>query len=468
LNSQDGIDAAVAGDLVLVAPGTYVENIDFSGKAITLRSDVDGNPITEDISPETTTISGDPEISWAAVLFISDETEDAGLNGFTITNGDTIGDGGGIYCSHNWWPTITNCTISNNNAVDYGGGIYCSFNSTPMVANCILWGDSAREGPEIWIGTLSDSSTLTISYSDVEGGEEAVYKEPGCTLNWLEGNLDTDPLFVIGELGDFYLSQIAAGQAEDSPCIDAGFGPAEEIGGSTRTDHVGDIGTVDMGYHYHPLECTDSDEDCFAIEGGDCGSVDCDDSDPAVNPGTEESDEAGNCADGKDNDCDGLTDLYDPDCGECDVDGDGYEAEMCGGDDCDDIDPVVYPGAEEICASGIDDDCAGFVDSDDQDCITDFVLELDAYYEATTLHLGFTIGTPGSATWSNYLVLTYSGLIFTPLWTVPLPEIDPPFYLPISFSLPSVGWIGILSSLLPTGEQPIVELVWIDTGDDPF
>jgi MYXO-CTERM domain-containing protein len=37
-----------------------------------------------------------------------------------------------------------------------------------------------------------------------------------------------------------------------------------------------------------------------------------------------------------------------------DVDGDGFST-----DDCDDGDPAVYPGATEICANGIDDDCYG-------------------------------------------------------------------------------------------------------------
>jgi len=55
--------------------------------------------------------------------------------------------------------------------------------------------------------------------------------------------------------------------------------------------------------------CTDDDGDGYAIEGGICGPVDCDDSDSLVNPGAVEI-----CDDGIDNDCDGLPDAADPDC----------------------------------------------------------------------------------------------------------------------------------------------------------
>ena len=55
---QDAIDAAKNGDTILVAPEIYRENIDFLGKAITLRSDADGDPQTHDILPEKTIIDG--------------------------------------------------------------------------------------------------------------------------------------------------------------------------------------------------------------------------------------------------------------------------------------------------------------------------------------------------------------------------------------------------------------------------
>ena len=81
------------------------------------------------------------------------------------------------------------------------------------------------------------------------------------------------------------------------------------------------------------------------LPGGWSGSGgDCDDTDPAYNPGASETD----CADPNDYNCDGST-------GYMDADSDGYAA--C--TECDDTDPDVNPGALEIAGDGADSDCDG-------------------------------------------------------------------------------------------------------------
>jgi len=82
-------------------------------------------------------------------------------------------------------------------------------------------------------------------------------------------------------------------------------------------------------------------------DGTAVGGDDCDDEDAAVHPGAEEA------PNHLDDNCDGVVDEgteYGDD------DGDGY-AEVDG--DCDDADPTVSPGASEIEYDGIDQDCDG-------------------------------------------------------------------------------------------------------------
>jgi len=98
----------------------------------------------------------------------------------------------------------------------------------------------------------------------------------------------------------------------------------------------------------------DADGDGFIAD--TCGGDDCDDSKANVYPGAPEDGGMGAGGDGIDNDCDGEVDEGTD---SVDDDGDGY-SESDG--DCDDSDPAVHPGADEIADNGIDDDCDGETD----------------------------------------------------------------------------------------------------------
>jgi parallel beta-helix repeat protein len=141
--------------------------------------------------------------------------------------------GGGISCLNQSSPEITNCTISGNSA-DAGAGIGCRYLCNPKITNCILWANGTQE-------IYKYVSTPSIKYSDIQGGYTGT------------GNINANPCFVSESGGDYYLSQIVAGQVVDSPCLNAGSDTAESLGMdvfTTRTDKICDVGVVDMGYHY--------------------------------------------------------------------------------------------------------------------------------------------------------------------------------------------------------------------------
>jgi N-acetylneuraminic acid mutarotase len=115
------------------------------------------------------------------------------------------------------------------------------------------------------------------------------------------------------------------------------------------------------------LPCTDNDGDGYKVEGGNCGTADCDDNDPLINPGANDAD-----CNGIDENCSGTADDgYTPvitNCGAgaCTATGqlicqNGQEADTC-------IIGQPTENTETVCNDSIDNDCDGFTDGNDSNC----------------------------------------------------------------------------------------------------
>lgn len=267
------LDQAGNGDTILVAMGTYTENLVIA-KTITLEGGYEPVAWSRCLHGCATTIDGN--LSGRVIEVRATLSETTMIDGFTITNGDggisallssvaignsrivnnhTTGGGGGIRIDHSF-VTITNSLIADNTADLWDGamrivsttaisgphsevtinsstivnnrapqrnGIACSLSSCEVV-NSIVWG---HEGEDFWgLGYYG-------TYSDIEMGL------PGA------GNISEDPRFIDPASGDYHLRP-------GSPCIDVGTNE-----GAPETDFEGDrrpfdgdgsaMAVIDMG-----------------------------------------------------------------------------------------------------------------------------------------------------------------------------------------------------------------------------
>ncbi|MEN6386916.1 MAG: right-handed parallel beta-helix repeat-containing protein [Phycisphaerales bacterium] len=306
---QAAVTAASEGDRIFVRPGTYAGNIDFGDvkKNLYIRS-LDLNPLTCTIECAGT----------RGFYLHANETESTVIEGFTITGGnagantyggafeldgasptikkciikDSTATYGGAIDIYYGSPLFLNCVITNNTASYDGSAVECSGDSSPVFKNCLIYenkntfgygsldfydgafaefenctiadntgvnglGGIVSDESEITVinsilwnnGTSVSGTTVTINNSCVERGYEGI------------GIISSDPLFKKGYLsnylGNYYLSQVSAGQVKDSNCINAGdcnYAPtsvyASDPNFITSTYNINDTGKVDLGFHY--------------------------------------------------------------------------------------------------------------------------------------------------------------------------------------------------------------------------
>lgn len=372
----------------------------------------------------------DNETGWIAGGQTILKTTDGGIFWITKYNG-------GAVLRSIWFPipttgwavgsmgTILKSTDSGENWLPQSSGVGADLNSIYCVSATACWAAGGQvilrtiNGGLTWANTYSGGAVLrSVFFADattgwVVGSTGTILKTTNGGLNWLPqtSNVSTELNsvffadasigFVAGpqvilkttDGGAHWTNQYSGGAAlHDVFFLDRNIGWAVGTGGVV-------LKTIDGGETWlakttgssitlnavHFVECDDADSDGYYLQSG-CGTLlDCDDSSSQDHPGATEI--PGN---NDDEDCDGQEECFN------DADGDGYGTdtpristdtdcfdanESTTSNDCNDNSATVYPGALEIVANGIDDDCDGvdscYQDSDNDGYGTSIVIDSD-------------------------------------------------------------------------------------------
>ncbi|MHC4574604.1 MAG: right-handed parallel beta-helix repeat-containing protein [Planctomycetota bacterium] len=199
---QAAIDDCNNGDVVIVEPNTYTgtgnKNLDFGGKAITVRSIDPDDPCVV----AATVI--DCEDSGRGFYFHSGEETNSVLSGFTIVRG-IASKGGGVYCSGSS-PRIEDCVITDNevygDTYSEGGGIYCGSNSHPRIIECTIKNNAALGPFGIDFG-MAGGDGWGGGISCVGGSHPTIER---CTIrdNLASGGTGWPDMFGLAENGNAY------------------------------------------------------------------------------------------------------------------------------------------------------------------------------------------------------------------------------------------------------------------------
>jgi len=200
---QPAIAMASAGDEIVLQPGRYVKNVDFLGKAVTLRST---NPSDSAVVAATILDAGG---CGSVVSLTRGEGRDSLLSGFTVTGG-LAKRGAGIF-SQNSSPTICDNVIRGNLAPDVsdtaGCGVYCYAGSPVLRRNTVQDNRDPHDGGGIYMeaGAPIILDNIIRANKSLWGGGICVWR---CSCATIERNVITGNRGALG--GGIYLDAARA------------------------------------------------------------------------------------------------------------------------------------------------------------------------------------------------------------------------------------------------------------------
>ncbi len=250
---QTAIDASTNGDEVIVAPGEYVELIDFHGRAITLRST---NPADPNVILSTI-INGDG--NGPVVSCTSGENLSTTISGFTITGGEQVSIGrNGIQIIDSGL-TIQKCSITNNNALGTAGGGLFAMRSSARIENCTFWENtdlaSAGTGAACYIDQ-SDVEIFDCEFTANESGSSPIDIRNFSNVVLSRCRIANNVGFICVHINQHSVVTI---EASSIAWNDQG-----NSGGSTKTVLVANVSQLSLR---DTINCRNSHVEQFVVEG---------------------------------------------------------------------------------------------------------------------------------------------------------------------------------------------------------
>ena len=210
---QAGIQIALPGDSILLAPGVFTgegnRDIDLMGKELTI--------ISQHAHPESVIIdcAASPAEPHTGFIAAAGETGATCIKAITITGGYAAA-GGGIYCGGGAKPLLSNI-IFRQNCAELGGGLYCNASSPEIISATFFDNEGTVHGGGIYCTAGSAPHVRNTIIAFCPAGEALYCEDPGaaplmecCDFSgnaggdWvgeiaaqlgLSGNISADPRF---------------------------------------------------------------------------------------------------------------------------------------------------------------------------------------------------------------------------------------------------------------------------------